>query len=85
MQQGRMRNLVQSIVGKGTVEYEVDEVINHQKRKCGRKTKIEYLIVWKGYPVHESTWEPKENVANAPEKIADYYRCVEGNTILKEG
>ena len=69
----------------GEPEYEVDEIINHRKRKRGTKTKIEYLIVWKGYPVHESTWEPEENVANAPEKIAEYYRRVEGNTALKEG
>ena len=47
------------IVDQETEEYEVDEVINHRKRKRGRKTKNEYLIVWKGYPVHESTWEPR--------------------------
>ena len=74
------------IVGEGEEEFEVDEIINHRKRKRGRKqNKIEYLIVWKGYPVHDSTWEPEENVANAPEKIAEYYRRVEGNTSLKEG
>ena len=73
------------IVDEGAEEFEVDEIINHRKQKHGRKTKTEYLIVWKGYPVHESTWEPTENVANAPEKIADYYRRVEGNTALKEG
>ena len=33
--------------------------------------------------MHKSTWEPAENVANAPEKIADYYRRIEGNTALK--
>ena len=73
------------IVGEGTEEFEVDKIINHRKQKRGRKTKLQYLIVWKGYPVHESTWEPEENVGNVPEKIADYYRRVEGNTILKEG
>ena len=72
------------IVADGEEKFEVDEIINHRKRKRGRK-KIEYLIVWKGYPVQESTWEPEENVANASEKISEYYRRVEGNTALKEG
>ena len=31
------------------------------------------------------TWEPEENVANAQEKIAEYYGRVEGNAFLKEG
>ena len=53
------------MIGAGQEEYEVEEVINHRKRRCGRTTKIEYLILWKGYPEHEMTWEPEENVANA--------------------
>ena len=36
-------------------EFEVEEVGNHQKRRCDRKIKIEYLIFWKGYPAHEMT------------------------------
>ena len=28
------------------------------------------------------TWEPEDNVANAPEKIADYFGRVEGNVGL---
>ena len=46
---------------------------------------IEYLISWKGYLVHEMTWEPTENVENAPDKIAEYYDRIEGNASLKEG
>ena len=69
----------------GKEEYEVEEIINHRKRRHGRTTKIEYLILWKGYPRHEMTWEPEENVANVEEKIAEYYRRVEGNAFLKEG
>ena len=74
------------IVGDGNEEFEVDEIINHRKRRRGRKfNKIEYLVVWKGYPVYDSTWEPEENLANAPEKVAEYYSRVEGNTSHKEG
>ena len=66
-------------------EYEVEEILNHRKQRCGRKTTIEYLICWKGYPVHEMAQEPKENVANALEKIAEYYGRIEGNASLQEG
>ena len=66
-------------------EYEVEEILNHHKWRRGRKTTIEYLICWKGYPAHEMTWEPEENVVNAPEKIAEYYDRIEGNASLKEG
>ena len=37
-------------------EYEVEEILNHRKRRRGRTTKIEYLILWKGYLGHEITW-----------------------------
>ena len=67
-------------------EFEVDEIVRHRKRKRGKKkTKIEYLVFWKGYPVHEATWELEENIRNAPEKIEEYYRRVEGDTVSKEG
>ena len=29
----------------GKEEYEVEEIINHRKRHCGRTIKIEYLIL----------------------------------------
>ena len=42
-------------------------------------------ICWKGYPVHEMTWELDENVKNGQEKIAEYYRRIEGNASPKVG
>ena len=69
----------------GKEEFEVEEIINHRKRRRGRRTTIEYLIFWKSYLAHEMTWEPENNVKNAQEKIGEYYRRVEGNTSPKEG
>ena len=66
----------------GEEEYEVEEIINHRTRRRGRQVIREYLILWKGYPAHEMTWEPEDNVANAPEKIAEYFGRVEGNAGL---
>ena len=53
------------VTATGQEEFEVEEIINHRKRRHGRITKIKYLILWKGYPVHEMTYEPKENIQNA--------------------
>ena len=73
------------VTAAGQEEFEVEEIINHCKRRRGRKPKIEYLILWEGYPTHKMTWEPEENVENAQEKIAQYYGRVEGNAFPKEG
>ena len=66
----------------GDEEYEVEEIINHRTRHHGRHVVREYLILWKGYPAHEMTWELEDNIANAPEKIAEYFGRVEGNVGL---
>ena len=73
------------ITAAGEEEYEIEEILNYHKRRHGRATKIEYLILWKGYLAHEMMWELEENVQNAQEKIAEYYSRVEGNTYRKEG
>ena len=73
------------IIAAWQEEYEVEEVVNHHKRRQGSKTKIEYLIFWKGCPLHEVTWELEENVENAQKKVADYYRHIEGNASPKVG
>ena len=73
------------ITAVGQEEYEVEEVLYHRKRRRGRATKVEYLILWKGYPAYEMTQEPEENVNNAQEKIAEYYERIDGNAAPKGG
>ena len=41
-------------------------------------------MFWKGYLEHEMTLEPEDNVENGQEKIAEYYKRIEGNVSLKE-
>ena len=52
----------------GHVEFEVEKVINMRKVKGKRQ----YLILWKGYPDHDASWEPEEHVKNAKGKIKEY-------------
>ena len=63
----------------GHEEYFVDEIVNHRMRKRGRRTTKEYLVFWEGYPAHEATWEPEDNLQNAQEKLAEYYGRIEDN------
>ncbi|XP_041364909.1 protein kinase 4-like [Gigantopelta aegis] len=41
------------------------------QRKRYRKSRIEYLVKWKGYTVKHSTWEPKGNILD-PLLIAEF-------------
>ena len=73
------------ITAEDNEEYVVEEIVNHRVRKRGKKTSTEYLVFWEGYPAHEATWEPEENLKNAPEKVAEYYGRIEDNAFLKRG
>jgi len=54
-------------------EYEVEKILNKRERKLRRnKTRVEYLVKWKGYSIDDQTWEPAENLKNAPEVIKEY-------------
>jgi hypothetical protein len=51
-------------------EYEVEEIL-HSRMRRGR---LQVLVRWRGYPLEEATWEPIENVKNAPDELAEFYR-----------
>jgi hypothetical protein len=60
-------------------EYEVEQILDSKVRnqrgrvKAGqpRRTRVEYLVQWKGHP--NPTWEKQESLRGAPKMIADYY------------
>jgi hypothetical protein len=52
----------------GQEEYQVERITD--KRVNSRRT--EYLVLWKGYPPEEATWEPKSELTQAREAIAAY-------------
>jgi hypothetical protein len=54
----------------GAPEWEVERILDH--RRYGRKKVLQYLILWKGYPVHEATWEPIEALDGALDLVVDY-------------
>ena len=56
------------ILVDGELEYEVEAIIRHR----GQGARRQYLVLWKGYPLHEATWEPASHLTNAGELFADY-------------
>ena len=62
------------ILDEGEVAWEVDKVIGKRERTYGRskKKEVEYLVLWKGFPEWEKTWEPERNLRHAKEKVKEY-------------
>jgi hypothetical protein len=54
----------------GAPEWEVERILDH--RTVGRSKRVQYLVEWKGYPLHEATWEPIENLDGALDTVIEY-------------
>jgi Chromo (CHRromatin Organisation MOdifier) domain len=44
----------------------------------------QYLVKWKGYPMHESSWEPEENLKKAKEALSEYHAGLRGKINPKQ-
>ncbi len=54
---------------QSTDEYEVEKILDI-KYKRG---KLYYLIQWKGYQLHDATWEPKENLNHCEDILKEFH------------
>lgn len=59
-----------AVTNDGAPEWEVERILDH--RRAGRRKVLQYLVLWKGYPVHEATWEPIEQLDGALEEVIEY-------------
>ena len=57
---------------EGHLEYEVESIARHRGEGARRR----YLVIWKGYPLHEASWEPEQNLANAAGVLAEYLQRI---------
>ena len=51
-------------------EYEVEKVLDSRRRW----NRLEYLVHWCGYDINERTWEPADNLVNAPQKVQEFHQ-----------
>jgi len=66
--EGQKKILLPPVEVDGEKEYEVEEILDRQKRRG----KTKYLVKWKEYTAEENTWEGLENLKNAREKIEEF-------------
>ena len=58
--------------GPGYERFEVQAIVGH---RTNSSTNIrEFHVVWKGYPLHEATWEPEENLDDCKKLLRAYKR-----------
>jgi len=56
----------------GHEEYEVDKIVDKRTRLVRNRRRVEYLVLWKGFPDYEKTWEPISNLKNASQAIKEF-------------
>jgi hypothetical protein len=58
----------------GEDAWEVERIIDKRVTKRGR---VQYLVKWVGYPDHENSWEPIENVRAAQDAVEMYEQSLQ--------
>ena len=58
---------------EGVLEYKIEGILWHK----GKGARQCYLVLWKGYPLDETTWELQAHLDNAPEILEEYLRRVD--------
>ena len=60
---------------ESTGEFEVEKILDTRlTRGAGGRQRRQYLVLWKGYPAEDATWEPISNLTNCAEALAQYWR-----------
>lgn len=58
----------------GEQAWEVERILKRRTKKGrGRSVSVEYLVLWKGYPEWEATWEPATNIQRFAQESIDRY------------
>ena len=60
------------MVVDGDEEHEVEAILRHK----GKGARHLYLVMWKGYPITEASWEPESHLQNAPLILEGYLHHV---------
>jgi len=70
---------IQNITNETPEEQEVEAILD--KRTYYRR--LQYLVKWKGHPLHDATWEPLKNLENYKDLVKEFEKG--GETVLNGG
>jgi hypothetical protein len=59
---------IQLLLGE---EYEVEQILDSRLFRC----QLQYVVLWKGYPISEATWEPTHHLTHAPDIVRAFHEC----------
>ena len=65
---------------EGEQEFEVEAIIRHR----GSTSRREYLVAWKGYELHEATWEREANLTHCSDLVAEYLLRLQRQEAIKK-
>ena len=70
---GRCQPPPKTLMMDGSEEFEIERIIEHRAVSKGRKRADEYLVRWDGYdPIHDE-WMHESDLANARDRINEYW------------
>jgi hypothetical protein len=67
-----------TIIINNEEEFEAEAIV----KKRTRYGKTQYLVKWKGYRDEDCTWEPENNLQNAPELITEFNQKTKRNVFV---
>jgi hypothetical protein len=62
------------VLPSGEEQWEVERIVDRRERRVGRgrRVLVEYLVLWKGFPDWERTWEPVSHLRGAMDAVSAY-------------
>ena len=67
--------------------YEVERILGKRYKGQGASRKLEYFVLWKGYPLSDAQWEPEAHVKHLKEdcRAAPFLSGAQVKELLRSG